>query len=51
MSERERLTHKERLKKLDIKKINEYEKLIGRVGLVGAGLILLAGVVFSIVRG
>lgn len=51
MSEKERLTYKQKIKHLDLKRIQALDKLVGKIGITAGALILLISLVVSLLRG
>ena len=51
MSERERLTYKQKIKQIDLKRIQAIDKLVGKIGIVIGALLLLTSLIFTIIRG
>jgi hypothetical protein len=51
MSEKQKLEYKTKLKKLEIKKIEKYDQLAGKVGVIGATLLLILALVITLARG
>jgi hypothetical protein len=51
MSEKQKFEYKERLKKLELKKLEKYDKLAGKIGVIIATLLLILALLITIARG
>jgi hypothetical protein len=49
MSEKERLSYKERIKKLEIKRIERLESLAGKIGVVVACLLFITALIVTLI--
>ena len=49
MSEREKLQFKERIKKLEVKKIEKLDSLAGKIGVVSACLLFIMALIVTLI--